>query len=95
MRVPLSWIKDYVDISDIEVEDLAHRITLAGLEVEEIDYIGLPMPVGQTKEFKSSGLSWEKDKFVVAAILEVNPHPDADRLVLCRLEDDHGIQIVL
>jgi len=39
MRVPLSWLKDYVDI-EVSPEELAHTLTMAGLEVEAIDYIG-------------------------------------------------------
>ena len=40
MRVPLSWLKDFVDIK-IPVDALAERLTFAGLEVEEIEYIGV------------------------------------------------------
>ena len=39
MRVPLSWLKEYVDIT-MSPEELAHILTMAGLEVETIDYIG-------------------------------------------------------
>ena len=39
MRVPLSWLKDYVDIG-MTAEELAHILTMAGLEVETIEYIG-------------------------------------------------------
>ncbi len=39
MRVPLSWLKEYVDIK-MSPEELAHVLTMAGLEVETIDYIG-------------------------------------------------------
>lgn len=39
MRVPLSWLKDYVEIT-MTPEELAHILTMAGLEVEAIDYIG-------------------------------------------------------
>lgn len=39
MRVPLSWLKDYVDIT-MSPEELAHTLTMAGLEIETIDYIG-------------------------------------------------------
>ena len=39
MLVPISWLKDYVDIN-MSVEELADLITIAGLEVEGIDYIG-------------------------------------------------------
>ena len=41
MLAPVSWIKDYVDI-DIPVELLAERLTVAGLEVAHLHYIGLP-----------------------------------------------------
>ena len=36
MKVPLSWLNDYVDVSSDPVE-LAERLTLAGLEVENIE----------------------------------------------------------
>src|ERR1700738_1734184 len=39
MRVSLSWLKDYVDI-EMSPEELAHMLTMAGLEVEAIDYVG-------------------------------------------------------
>jgi len=41
MKVPLSWLKDYVDIT-LPVEALAERLTVAGLEVTGIEYIGIP-----------------------------------------------------
>jgi phenylalanyl-tRNA synthetase beta chain len=103
MKVPLSWIKDYVDI-ELEIEELAHELTMAGLEVEEIIFVGLPKPGGKIEitsneksrqETKISGIEWDADKIVVGAILEVMPHPNADRLVLCRLEDNQKEHIVL
>ncbi len=103
MKVPISWVKDYVDIS-IPLENLAHKITMAGLEVEEIRYVGLPLPgdkntgdpsAAQRVETKTYGLAWDAEKIVTAAVLEVLPHPNADRLVLCRLVDDEREHIVL
>jgi phenylalanyl-tRNA synthetase beta chain len=94
MRVPLSWLKDYVDI-DISILELARILTMVGLEVEEVQVIGLPIPQMERHEFKFTGLSWEPDKIVVARIDEVMPHPNADRLVLCRLFDGQQEQIVL
>ena len=42
MRVPTNWIREYIDIKESPVE-LAERLTMAGLEVEEIhtEYYGL------------------------------------------------------
>ena len=94
MQVPLSWLKDYVDV-DLPIEELARVMTMAGMEVELIHVVGLPMPQGEKHEFKISGLSWPEDMFVVAQINEVLPHPDADRLVLCKLDDGQGERIVL
>ncbi|MBN1569498.1 MAG: phenylalanine--tRNA ligase subunit beta [Acidobacteria bacterium] len=71
MKVPISWLKDYVDIG-IPIDELAGRLTLAGMEVEHIEYYGVP----------GSDLVWDREKVVIAQIVEVKPHPNADRLVL-------------
>jgi phenylalanyl-tRNA synthetase beta chain len=94
MKVPLSWVKDFVDLPNSLI-DLARRLTLAGLEVEEIHLVGWFVPESQRQEFKISGISWDPDKIVVGAIWEVMPHPNADRLVLCRLDDGVQEQVVL
>ena len=39
MKVPLSWLREYVDVN-IDVEDLAHRLTMAGNEVDSIERFG-------------------------------------------------------
>ena len=103
MKVPLSWIKDFVEI-DLPIETLARQLTLAGLEVEEINFVGLPLPSRKSEnqpdkdirqEFKITGIEWDREKIVVGAILEVLPHPNADRLVLCRLDDGQMEHIAL
>ncbi len=71
MQVPVSWLKDYVDIT-LPIEELAERLTLAGLEVEHIDYIGLP----------GAELVWDRDKIFVGQLLKVERHPNADKLLL-------------
>jgi phenylalanyl-tRNA synthetase beta chain len=70
MRVPLSWLKDHVDIT-LPLDRLADRLTLAGLEVDSITRIGE---------------TWDRDKLFVGQILAVARHPDADRLVLARVD---------
>ena len=66
MRVPLSWLKQYVDIL-LPTPDLADRLTLAGLEVGGVEQVGD---------------WWDSDTLRVGQVLQVLPHPDADRLVL-------------
>ncbi len=103
MKLPLSWLRDFVDI-ELSIEELAHRLTLAGLEVEEIRYVGLPLSERglegrsgghQRHETKISGLPWDPAAIVVGEVREVMAHPDADRLVLCRLFDGEREHTVL
>jgi len=103
MRVPLTWLRDYVAITDTP-EDLASRLTFAGLEVEDIEYVGLApatrpvagLPAAGRQGPPARGLAWNPATIVVARILEVMPHPNADRLTLLRVDDGTGTeQIVL
>jgi len=94
MKVPLSWLKEYIEI-DLPLLELAHVLTMAGLEVEDIQIIGLPAPQGESFGFNYRGISWDPETIVVARIDEVLPHPNADKLVLCRLHDGAREHIVL
>ena len=78
MKIPLSWLKDYVDLDGISVQELAERLTLAGMEVEAVETIGYP----------GAELPWDPKLITTAEVLSVGPHPDADRLVL--VEVDYG-----
>lgn len=40
MKVALSWIKDYIDLSDVSVEEISSMITLCGAEVEGVEKVG-------------------------------------------------------
>ena len=44
MKVPLSWLREYVDLGDLSVQDLADRMTFAGIEIEGIETVGLSVP---------------------------------------------------
>lgn len=87
MKVPISWLRDYVDI-DMTVEELAERLTLAGLEVTEIRYIGIPQgdPPEGINLPPSDHLVWDRERIVLGYIREVKAHPDADRLVLAMVD---------
>lgn len=96
MRLPLSWLNEFVALEGLAVEEIARLLTLAGLEVEEIHYVGWRMPDPDARhEFKTTGLSWDEDRLVVAEIREVMPHPNADRLILCDLYDGEAEHTVL
>jgi phenylalanyl-tRNA synthetase beta chain len=68
MRVPLKWLSNYVDVGS-DPEELAARLTTAGVEVGEI---------------VRSGGDW--DGITVAEVVEVAPHPNADRLCLATVD---------
>ena len=74
MRVPISWLKDYIDIT-LPIEELTERMTLAGLEVGAIEHVGA---------------KWDREKIFVGEIVEVRPHPDADRLTIAVVEYGTG-----
>jgi hypothetical protein len=40
MRIVMSWLRQYTDISGVSMQALAERWTLAGLEVTAIEPIG-------------------------------------------------------
>ncbi len=94
MRVPVSWLQDFVDIK-LPIEEMARLLTVSGLEVDEIHYVGWEMPKENKYGFKINGLSWDKEKIVVAEIREVGAHPNADRLTLCDLYDGKQQHTVL
>jgi len=94
LKAPISWLKDFVEI-DLSIAELANLVTKAGMEVEEVKIIGLPMPAPGSMTTKVTGLPWDREKIVAAEIREVLPHPNADRLVLCRLFDGIEEKIVL
>lgn len=83
MLVPLSWLKEYVDINQSPA-DLAEMLTIAGLEVESVSYIGIPGGRDPDR------LVWDREKLVVGQILKVEQHPNADRLVLATVEYGGG-----
>lgn len=40
MEISLNWLEEWVDLGGIEADELAHRLTMAGLEVDAIETIG-------------------------------------------------------
>jgi phenylalanyl-tRNA synthetase beta chain len=55
MRVSIEWLNEYVNISEITPEEIAHALTMSGLEVEETEKIGAKFTnivVAEIKEMK-------------------------------------------
>jgi len=67
MKIVESWLREWVD-PNLTTDELAHQLTMLGLEVDDITIEG-------------AGL----DGVVIAEVVEVAKHPDADRLSVCRV----------
>ena len=77
MNVPENWLRSFCN-PPLAAEELAHRLTMAGLEVESCE------PVAP----RSSGV-------VVATVLAVERHPNADKLTVCTVDAGSGpVQVV-
>ena len=78
MNLPMSWIKDYVDL-DCDVNTFCDEMTLSGSKVEGVENKGKDIT-----------------KVVVAKVLEIEKHPDADKLVVVKADigKEEPIQIV-
>ena len=79
MKLPLSWLKDYMNTDGIDDKTYAHKMTMSGSIVEGIE--------NPAKEIKN---------VVTGKILKIEPHPDADKLVVCQVDlgEDEPVQIV-
>lgn len=79
MKVPFSWLSEYVDISGITPKEYDAKMTMSGSKVEEVVYLG-------------QGIA----NVVTGKILQVEPHPDSDHLMICQLAvgQDEPVQIV-
>ncbi|TML41841.1 MAG: phenylalanine--tRNA ligase subunit beta [Actinobacteria bacterium] len=77
MRVPLSWLRDYVPI-EVPLGELAEKLSVASAEVEGVERIGVPEADGNLERFR------------VGRVLEAEKHPNADRLQLCRVDVGEG-----
>jgi phenylalanyl-tRNA synthetase beta chain len=77
MRVPISWLREYVAI-DVPVEELAERVNVSVAEVERVLRRGVADDDGNLGHFR------------VGRVVEAGKHPDADRLQLCRVDVGEG-----
>jgi phenylalanyl-tRNA synthetase beta chain len=73
MRVPVSWLRDYVEL-EMPLEELATRLSVATAEVEGIERRGVDDSGGNL------------DLFRVGKVVEAVKHPNADRLQLTKVD---------
>lgn len=78
MFISESWLRSLIN-PELSSEELCHRLTMSGLEVEGVETVA--------PAFKG---------VVVAEIKEISPHPNADKLRICQVDDGTGelVQVV-
>lgn len=83
MKVPISWLKDYVDIdhivdTDADMNMFIDALTLSGSKVEAVER------------------PWEEiSRIVVGKIISVEKHPNADKLIVVKVDvGNEEVQIV-
>ncbi len=82
MKVSLSWLQSYVDLTGISAEDISRAITFLGFEVEQVIRTGAP----------------KFNQVVVGHILTRDKHPNADKLSVCTVdvgEPNGGIRTIV
>ena len=75
MKFSEIWLRSWVD-TKLSSHELAHALTMAGLEVETLESVAPPF-----------------SDVVVAEVLEVTKHPNADRLNLCQVNVGDGMPL--
>ena len=73
MRVPLSWLREYVRV-DASASEIAERLSISTAEVNEVIRLGVSDDGGNLGLFR------------VGHVLEAAKHPNADRLQLCQVD---------
>ena len=77
MKVPLSWLRAYVDVTS-SAEELAHRLTMAGVEVGGVEHIG----------------GWTNCYVGRVVTIEPHPNADRLRLCTVDIGSEEKFQVV-
>jgi phenylalanyl-tRNA synthetase beta chain len=77
MRAPLSWLREYVSFA-ASVDELADRLYTSTLQVDRVIDVGVP------------DLDGNIGRFLVGRVVEVEAHPNADRLRVCQVDVGEG-----
>ncbi len=67
MKIPLSWLNDYVEVADLDIGEQDSGWTWPGWRSGSVEAIGYP----------GAELPWDPERVMTAAVLAVRPHPNA------------------
>ncbi len=77
MKVPVSWLREYVPI-EMPIPELADRLVISTCELDGIETVGVADVDGNLGLFR------------VGRVLDAVKHPNADRLQLCQVDVGDG-----
>jgi phenylalanyl-tRNA synthetase beta chain len=77
MRVPLSWLREYVRV-DATAHEIARTLTVSSLEVDRVIDVGVA-DVGDNLSYLRVG-----------TVVSAEKHPNADKLQLCQVDVGEG-----
>jgi len=77
LKVPISWLRDYVPI-EMPIAELADRLVMSTCEVDGIETVGVADVDGNLGLFR------------VGRVLDAVKHPNAERLQLCQVDVGAG-----
>jgi phenylalanyl-tRNA synthetase beta chain len=78
MKVPVSWLREYVSF-DLPLDELASKLVFTSCEVDRVVRRGVP------------DLDGNLGLFLVGRVVEAGKHPNADRLQLCQVDVGEGV----
>ncbi len=76
MKISLSWLGEYIDISDLKNSEIADMLTMTGLEVENIE--------------ESSVIPGGLEGLIIGEIKSIEKHPNADKLTVTKVDLGNG-----
>jgi phenylalanyl-tRNA synthetase beta chain len=74
----MSWLADHLVELSIPADELAARLVVAAVEVDRVTRRGLALDDGNS------------ERVVAGLVVHAGPHPNADRLQLCRVDVGEG-----
>ena len=90
MQISLEWLNEYVDIQGLTPEEIAHGLTMSGLEVEDIEKIGAKFTNIKVVEIQKIDNHPNADKLHLVTVFDGTNH----RQVVCGAQNIEVGQIV-
>lgn len=95
MLISLNWLKEYVDLEDVNINDMEHALTMIGQEVEKIDVKGKNLDKVITAQIIEKRMHPDSDHLTIckvntgSEILQIicgaPNHKEGDKVVLAQI----------